>query len=160
MDPLSSLTDEQRLRFEGLLALDRTVEAIRLLRDETGLDVGAAEAYVSGRRHAGPSTPAAATGAWLRAGTSIDGTHAAEIDACLRSGQKIRAIQVYRTATGAGLADAKYAVEVRAAELSLGEMPTARGAAKTGGCFGIVILAFVGAGLGLTLFPEVSRALR
>jgi ribosomal protein L7/L12 len=152
MDPLNSLTDEQRLRFEGLLALDRTVEAIRLLRDEAGLDAGAAEAYVSGRRHAGPNTPAE---------TSMDaGAHLADVDAYLRSGQKIRAIKAYREATGAGLADAKYAVEVRAAQLSLGEMPTAPGAAKAGGCAPMFIVVFVGIGMGVTLLPEALRALR
>jgi large subunit ribosomal protein L7/L12 len=91
-------------RIIALLAHGRTIEAIKLYRDITGAGLKEAKDAVEALERGGvpPSRSAASSG------------DDAEILELMRAGHKIRAIKLYRDKTGAGLADAKNAVEAMA----------------------------------------------
>jgi ribosomal protein L7/L12 len=120
------------------LRLGNTIEAIRLLRESTGL--GLKEAKEAIDRHHLAARPRSFENSALA--TSLP---AAVVDA-LRQGKKIEAIRLLREHTGLGLAQAKHAVEAAHVEsgvvtvgLAPGEQPKARSAA-----WAIVLLAVVG----------------
>ena len=71
--------------------------------------------------------------------TAKDAPHREALVSLLRAGRKIEAIKLYRAHTGAGLKEAKDAVE------GLGISPV-DGPSK-GGCLGVLILLLVTAGL-------------
>jgi ribosomal protein L7/L12 len=90
---------EERIR--SLLAEGRKIEAIRLYRDATDASLAAAKEAVE----------ALEQGRSLHLANKLDSEFRAELLALLQKGQKIEAIKLYRTRTGAGLKDAKDAVE-------------------------------------------------
>jgi ribosomal protein L7/L12 len=82
----------------------KKIEAIKLYRDLTGAGLKEAKDAVEALERG--DSPASAS--------SRSNEDAADILDLLRAGQKIRAIKLYRDKTGAGLADAKNAVEALA----------------------------------------------
>ena len=64
----------------------------------------------------------------------------APIKEAIFSGQKITAIKLYREATGAGLADAKNAVEQIEAELRVASPEKFKAAPAGKGCLGVAVM--------------------
>jgi len=100
--------DSESLSLDGrvvaLLRDGRKIEAIKLYRDLTGAGLKEAkDAVESLEREGSASSP--------RGQSSGED---ADILDLLRAGQKIRAIKLYRDKTGAGLAEAKNAIETLA----------------------------------------------
>jgi ribosomal protein L7/L12 len=131
---------EEQLRV--LLAEGKKIEAIKVYRERTGAGLAEAKDAVEALE-AGQKLPSQA----------IDGGFENELVALLEQGQKIEAIRVYREKTGAGLKEAKDAVEALAAKHSL---PVGRS-----GCAGVVLLCLAGAlivpGLPLTTRSESAH---
>lgn len=103
------------------LATGNKVEAIKLLREATGLDLKQAKDAVEGQRPA--------DGAGARPEAPATKLPADVVDA-LQRGKKIEAVRLLRQHTGLGLKDAKDAVDragiaasIRAGDLSPGEVP-------------------------------------
>lgn len=92
-----------------LLAAGRKIEAIKLVRDQTGMGLKEAkdwvESYAAG--HAAVLPPAGAD-------SDVAPDLAAEVDELLARNQKIAAIKLVRERTGMGLKEAKDWVERRA----------------------------------------------
>ncbi|TYT26616.1 hypothetical protein FZO89_10310 [Luteimonas viscosa] len=95
------------------IARGRTIEAIRLLREDNALGLreakAAVDAYAAGRRDFTADAPhgPSAAGDHHDLGTSVDGL--------LREGQVIEAVRQVRAATGMNLKDARDWVEARRA---------------------------------------------
>lgn len=119
--------DEQLLsEIRDLLAQDRKIEAIRRLREATGL----------GLKEAKDAVEAVQTGGQLPALPPDDAELDPELLPLLQAGKKIDAIKLYRERTGLGLAESKQAVEAIAAR---------HGIATGGGCAGVLLaIAMVG----------------
>ncbi|MEQ1859247.1 MAG: ribosomal protein L7/L12 [Chthoniobacteraceae bacterium] len=123
-DPLSP---QQLAAIRAALAAGNKIEAIKLLREATGLGLAEAkEAVEKMERDPG------ATAIPAQAGTSA--TVPPAVRAALMSGNKIEAIRLYREAMGGGLKEAKEAVE-RIAQSDPSLPPNVR----TKGCLGLVI---------------------
>jgi large subunit ribosomal protein L7/L12 len=122
---------EERLR--SLLAEGRKIEAIKVYREATGAGLAEAKDAVEALE-AGQKLPSSAV---------FDQESEKDIVALLEQGQKIEAIRIYREKTGAGLKEAKDAVEALAAKHGL---PAGRS-----GCAGVVLLCL--AGLGALIIP-------
>jgi ribosomal protein L7/L12 len=116
-------------RVIALVRDGRKIEAIKLYRDLTGAGLKEAKDAVEALERGDP--PASTSG---RA-TEDD----ADILDLLRAGQKIRAIKLYRDKTGAGLVDAKNAVETLARKSGI---PVSQS-----GCGSAVLLVLVTASL-------------
>jgi ribosomal protein L7/L12 len=108
-------------RVLGALVSGNKVEAIKLLREATGLDLKQAKDAVEGPR---PANTAA-----TRPATSFTNLPADVVDA-LQRGRKIEAVRLLRQHTGLGLKDAKDAIDragiaasIQAGDLSPGEVP-------------------------------------
>jgi len=133
------------------LAAGEKIEAIRLLRERTGLGLAEAKAAVESglvppaRQDALMAAPAAAAEA-----ASMDGTLSAEARAALAAGRKIEAIRMVRAERRIGLKDAKAIVD--AAERGLPRVPEAAGGGRRG-VLGPVVLLLVAvlAGIGWLL---------
>jgi ribosomal protein L7/L12 len=91
-------------RVLALLRDGRKIEAIKLYRDITG----------AGLKEAKDAVEALEKGGSLASKPTASSADDADILELLREGQKIRAIKLYRDKTGAGLANAKNAVEALA----------------------------------------------
>jgi ribosomal protein L7/L12 len=87
---------------DDALRAGRTIEAIKLYREATGVGLKQAKDAVERRAAGLPPAPAPATGADL-----------SEVDRLLAEGRPIQAIKVYRELTGVGLKQARDAVEAR-----------------------------------------------
>jgi len=128
---MDSLELEEQLRL--LLAEGQKIEAIKVYRERTGAGLAeakdAVEALEAGKR--------------LPSQGMTDPESDKELIALLEQGQKIEAIRMYREKTGAGLKEAKDAVEALAAKHGL---PVGRS-----GCAGVVLLCL--AGLGALTIP-------
>jgi ribosomal protein L7/L12 len=107
----------------ALVADGQKIEAIKLYRDITGAGLKEAKDAVEALERGDAPVPRSIP-------SSGDD---AEILELVRAGQKIRAIKLYRDKTGAGLADAKNAVEAMARAHGL---PTAQS-----GCGAAVLAA-------------------
>ena len=127
---MDSLELEEQLRL--LLAEGQKIEAIKVYRERTGAGLAEAKDAVEALE-AGQRLPSQA----------IDRGFESELVALLEQGQKIEAIRLYRDKTGAGLKEAKDAVEALAAKHGL---PVGRS-----GCAGVVLLCL--AGLGALTIP-------
>jgi ribosomal protein L7/L12 len=131
-------------------ALERgsTVEAIKLLREATGLGLGDAKAAIDSHRSGEPITLATHSG-------SLDSLPP-EVLAALRQGKKVEAIRLMRAKTGLGLKAAKDAVEQAhqpgpagaVDQLSPGEV------AKSGVGGWVVVVLLALAGVGYYLFSR------
>jgi ribosomal protein L7/L12 len=106
VDDVSTSGPAQSLdsRVLALTREGRKIEAIKLYRDLTGAGLAEAKNAVEALEREG-SLPQ------KRAGSAADDGEILEL---LRDGQKIRAIKLYRDRTGAGLKEAKDAVEALA----------------------------------------------
>lgn len=120
--PISN-DDLDRIRAE--LAAGRKIEAIKLYRQatDTGLAEAkqAVEALEAGRPIGGPAIESASN-------DDID-----QIQAAVLAGEKIRAIKLYRDATGEGLKESKDFIEALEDELRRTD-PTRFSAPKAKGC--------------------------
>jgi ribosomal protein L7/L12 len=87
-----------------LIRQGRKIEAIKLVREQTGCGLAEAKAAVEKLERGEPLAPAAPAG---------DLTE--EIRALVRAGRMIEAIKLYRERTGTGLKEAKDAVDKIAA---------------------------------------------
>jgi ribosomal protein L7/L12 len=85
----------------ALLADGRKIEAIKRYREQTGAGLGAAKEAVEAIEQGGS----------LPTFEPLDTSTETEIASLLATGQKIRAVKLYRERTGAGLKEAKDAVE-------------------------------------------------
>jgi len=121
-------TDDTSLDAElrALLAEGRKIEAIKRYREATGEGLAAAKDAVEALEQNEP--PAAAEPA--------DAALETQIVSLLEAGRKIEAIKVYRERTGAGLKEAKDAVESIAAE----RQTIAPIAPSGSGCLGVIVL--------------------
>jgi len=128
----NELDGELRAELLALLQQGQKIGAIKLYRDRTGTALASAKALVE----------ALARGENPRMSGQLAGVSEEELLALLEQGQKIEAIKLYRERTGAGLKDAKDAVE--AIGLKHGLMN------KRAGC-AAVLLAFLAVLLGCYL---------
>jgi ribosomal protein L7/L12 len=119
------MTDHDKLFTEllDLLAGGRKIEAIKRLREATGMGLAEAKAAVD-RLEQGSNLPAP---------PSVDPALEREVVSQLEQGRKIAAIKIYREATGARLKEAKEAVEAIAERHGISRM------AKSG-CVTLVLL--------------------
>lgn len=120
--PTIALTSDREAEARQLLASGNKIQAIKLIREMTGLGLkeakDMAEAMEAGRPVAMPRpTPSVEverppqSDAWT------------EIDQLMRAGNKIEAIKRHREAFGTGLAEAKQAVEARASGMAFPQTP-------------------------------------
>jgi ribosomal protein L7/L12 len=118
-------TDDEKLA--DLIKRGEKIGAVKFYRERTGVGlkeaVDAIEAMQRGGRPPG------------RSGSATDPSDVAEIVALLEQGKKIAAIKLYRDKTGAGLANAKAAVEALASERGI-TFPRS-------GCAGVVLTCVV-----------------
>lgn len=90
----------------ALLAEGRKIDAVKRLREETGIGLAEAKDAVEALERGGPPS----------AGEPGESSVDAEIVALMEQGRKIDAINAYRGQTGCGLKEAKDAVEALAAD--------------------------------------------
>jgi ribosomal protein L7/L12 len=128
------MTDHDKLFTEllDLLAKGRKIEAIRRFREATGVGLADAKKAVE-RLEQGNDLPAP---------PSDDSTLERDVLAHFDKRGKIAAIRYYREATGAGLKEAKEAVEAIAAQ---------HGYATSRGCLGVSVLL-----MAIALWPLVG----
>jgi len=107
-----------------LMAAGRKIEAIKRYRETTGAGLAEAKAALEALERGGP----------LATGETPKSDLEAEIVPLLEQCRKIEAIKLYRDRTGAGLKEAKDAVEAIAADRRI-VMPSGSG------CLGVVLLA-------------------
>ncbi len=121
--PTIALTNDRESDVRRLLTEGKKIEAIKLIREMTGLGLkeakDAAEAMEAGQPFTLPQRPSPASSAEPLAETDSW----IEIDRLMRSGNKIGAIKRHREAFGTGLAEAKQAVEMRAAGQAIPQAP-------------------------------------
>ena len=107
------LSDDQIAAIASEIAADRKINAIKLYREFTGVGLAEAKAAIDQFRAADHTPGAADTGA---ADAGLSDQQFQSILTELRAGKLIAAIKLYREYTGAGLADAKAAIEQLATE--------------------------------------------
>jgi ribosomal protein L7/L12 len=118
------------------------INAIKLLRDHTGLGLKEAKELAEAITHGGPAPPLPPAPS-MTSGAGDD-----EVERLLRAGRKIQAIKAYRDRTGLGLKEAKDQVEAlaRAKGIPEGGGGLGWGCAVTllaGGVLGVLVaLAF------------------
>jgi ribosomal protein L7/L12 len=122
------MNDNEKLNAEllHLLSAGRPIEAIKHYRRVTGAGLAEAKAAVE----------ALAAGESLPSEIPVESELERQVVEQLQQGRKIAAIKIYRTATGAGLKDAKLAVEAIADRHGLA--PTAKS-----GCLGVILLLLI-----------------
>lgn len=107
------MTDDERKQIEALLLDGNKIEAIKAYREQTGLGLAEAKdaieqmerTLVSGGSAASHTSQSTARGSGIPDGDRF------RIETSLLGGKKIEAIKIYREITGAGLKEAKHAVE-------------------------------------------------
>lgn len=120
--PDREVASELMVRIRGLLVSDQKIEAIRALREATGIGLAEATQFIE----------AEATRLASRIEGSADAQFDQELLTLMQAGQKIEAIKQYRARTNAGLKEAKDHVEGLAARHGI----TAR---HKSGCFTAVL---------------------
>ena len=110
----------------ALLAEGRKIEAIKRYREATGADLATAKGVVESLERAQSSI----------AKEPLDSAMENEVVSLLENGKKIEAIKVYRKQTGAGLKEAKDAVEAIAKDRNI-TIPSGSG------CLGVLLLLIV-----------------
>lgn len=126
--PTIALTSDREAEARQLLASGNKIQAIKLIREMTGLGLkeakDAADAMEAGRPFTLAQPIAAATSTATTPAAPLAQADAwAEIDRLMRSGNKIGAIKRHREAFGTGLAEAKQAVEMRAVGQAIPQAP-------------------------------------
>lgn len=124
--PRTPLSIDYESEVRRLLAAGNKIGAIKLIRQNTGIGLkeakDAAEAMEAGRPFTLPQ-PSAAAESTTPAAPLAQADAWVEIDQLMRSGNKIGAIKRHREAFGTGLAEAKQAVEMRAAGSAFPQTP-------------------------------------
>ncbi|HEV2969527.1 MAG TPA: ribosomal protein L7/L12 [Pirellulales bacterium] len=113
-----------------LLAAGRKIEAIKRYREATGVGLAEAKSVID------ELIEKLARGAPRPADASGESDFEQEIVSLLEQGRKIAAIKVYRERTGAGLKEAKEAVEAVAANRGIV-------APSRSGCLGLLLFAWM-----------------
>lgn len=103
-----NLSPDKLAAIRSALAAGEKIQAIKLIRDATGL--GLAEAKVAMERLEAGGTPSEVFGSSPAASASF-GDPMSAVRAALTAGNKIEAVRLYRDAMKCGLAEAKEAVE-------------------------------------------------
>lgn len=101
------MADAAGQQLAELVRQGRKIEAIKLVREQTGCGLAEAKAAVEKLERGEPLEVAAPA--------AVDGDLSDTIRALVRAGRMIDAIKLYRERTGAGLKDAKDAVDAIAA---------------------------------------------
>ena len=122
--PDPSPPSELMVRIRELMALGQKIEAIRVLREATGVDLAEAKRLVE-----------AAADSTLEPAGATDDDFERELLQLLRAGQKIQAIKRHRERTGMGLKDSKDYVEGLAARHGI--------APAKGGCLGVLVVGLI-----------------
>lgn len=125
---------------QTLLAQDRKIDAIKRYREATGVGLAAAKEMVEAIEH-GQKPPEREPTSSVPEG---------ELVGLLEAGKKIEAIKLYRRHTGAGLKEAKDAVEAVAAQRGIA-------AASKSGCLGVVLLLSAISIAAITLAAERAK---
>jgi ribosomal protein L7/L12 len=125
-----NISSDDLERVRAAMAAGHKIDAIKLYRQATGVGLAEAKEFVE-RLELNPQTGA------VPAGKMSDATVDA-IQEAIFSGQKIRAIKLYREASGAGLKEAKDFIEALEAELRRTD-PTRFTAPAAKGCGTAVI---------------------
>lgn len=118
---------------------DQKLEAIKLLREGSGLGLAEAEQVIRAVEELlldeglDSSAAAAMLDAALRGPEALEA--GAEITQLIRAGRKLEAIKRFRELHGVGLKEAKHAVEM------IARADPAAGASRRTGCTGIIMLA-------------------
>ncbi|MGE3805946.1 MAG: ribosomal protein L7/L12 [Gemmataceae bacterium] len=120
-------SDELKEEARALLEEGRKIEAIQLVREETGMGLAEAKSFVEAlqRGDGSEATPGAAS------------DFEQELLALLRQDKKIEAVKLFREETGASLKEAYDAVRALAAR---------HGVEWRSGCLGLLVLAACGLG--------------
>jgi len=130
LDSMSTPVPNDKLtEIEEALRQGRKIDAIKLYRECTGAGLPEAKAAVEQLESGPPSAP----GAPGSSGSALPGVQEA-----IFRGEKIAAIQLYRQQTGAGLAEAKMAVERIEAESRTKSPDKFTTTASGKGCLGMV----------------------
>jgi len=108
--PIAELPPEKVVEIDGLVLGGRKIEAIKALREATGLSLADAKAAIDAWGAGAGGAPAAQTAASHGAGT-LDSALVAEIDREIAAGNTIKAIKVLRDGTGWGLKESKDRVD-------------------------------------------------
>lgn len=133
--PTPGLSPEQLAEIEAIVADGEMIEAIKRYRELTGASLATAKRDVDRLR------PGLSLGE--EAGAALE--FAEELEELLRQGKKIEAIKRYREGTGAGLRDAKEAVDVLDRELRATSSADdfASPAVQRGGCASAILLVLL-----------------
>jgi len=123
------IPDEKLTEIEEALRQGRKIDAIKLYREYTGAGLAEAKAAVEELESRSPSAP----GAPVNSAEPLPGVKAAVL-----RGEKIAAIMLYREQSGAGLREAKVAVEKIEAELRAKSPDKFTAAASGKGCLGML----------------------
>jgi ribosomal protein L7/L12 len=131
----ADIPDVERAAIRALIGSGNKIEAIKRVRELTGMGLKEAKDYVEGWQQAGTTPPLQVTSP--TATVSLD-----DVRALLQQGRKIEAIKVYRQLTGVGLKEAKDYVDA----LEAGRAPPAAAAspAPAGGLDEVRALALQG----------------
>ncbi len=113
-------SDDKLATLHNLISTGRTIEAIKLYREATGVGLreakDAVESMEESMRSGAPvSIPATLEQAAAHHRSPIE--EPGSLEAMIFAGQKIQAIKLYRESTGLGLKEAKDAVEAMEANL-------------------------------------------
>ncbi|MDP3952869.1 ribosomal protein L7/L12 [Microbacterium sp.] len=112
------VTTETAQDIENLLSQGQKIQAIKLMREQTGLGLAEAKGLIDtwpngvnvAQRRFAPYVAAPTAAVPVGGGLSPDVV--AQIDHLVAAGQKIHAIKLYRTSTGVGLKEAKETIDV------------------------------------------------
>ncbi len=126
-----AMSEDAQLAAElrDLLAAGRTIEAIKRLREATGIGLAEAKAAIEGFARGATLPPPSSTPPAPIDAAALE----REIVVELEQGRKISAIKIYRAAMGVGLKEAKDAVEAIAERHGFSAL------AKPG-CLGVVLM--------------------
>lgn len=132
---------ELEAAIRALLSANQKIAAVKLYREQTGVGLAEAKDAVEVCERGGtlpsPGVPATAS----QGPPVASGSRDALVLEHLLAGRKIDAVKAYRQATGAGLKEAKDAVE---------ELARRHGIEVSGGCLGVLLVSgVVTAALGL-----------
>lgn len=133
LEPGDGLPSELTVRIRQLMADGQKIEAIRVLREATGIGLAEAKQLVEAAERGNRSDPR----------NLPDDEFERDLLELVKSGQKIEAIKHHRERTGLGLKESKDAVEALAARYGV--------APHKSGCAGVLVLGVMIA-LGYALF--------
>ncbi|MFC1743037.1 ribosomal protein L7/L12 [Candidatus Riflebacteria bacterium] len=132
------LDSEKKKEIVTLLAEEKKIQAIKVYREATGLDLKEAKDYIDARQAELQQQPVKGTGH----PTGLDSEKRNEIMSEIFAGRKVAAIKIYRDVTGQGLKEAKEFVDGLQAELQK-KHPQKFSTPQGSGCGGAVSILFL-----------------